>query len=111
MRVVVKMRESGINYDEMGPELKEAMDRRLIVLGEYLAGVNAVLMPPVNEWEMAADDILFQPLVVMLKQNINERLDIGIMTKEQRRLLLKTLEVIDERAASFKERRSKPVSH
>lgn len=88
--------------DEVSSELLEAMDRRMTVIGCYLAGVSEVLPPPENSYEIEADSVLVQTLAVQLKVTINKRLKTEMLTKEQRKSLLKALDTIDERVVLLK---------
>lgn len=88
--------------DEVSSELLEAMDKRMTILGCYLVGVIAALPPPKNSYEIEADSVLTQTLPIQLKAGINERLRAEMLTKEQRKSLLKALDTIDERMMLLK---------
>lgn len=88
--------------DEVSSELLEAMDKRMIILGGYLVGVIGELPSPKNSYEIEADSILTQTLHIQLKTRINERLRVEMLTKEQRKSLLKALDTIDERMMLLK---------
>lgn len=88
--------------DEVSSELLEAMDKRITIVGCYLVGVIAALPPPKNSYEIEADSVLTQTLPIQLKAGINERLRAEMLTKEQRKSLLKALDTIDERMMLLK---------
>ena len=88
--------------DEVSSELLEAMDERVTTIGFYLTGVTEALPVPKNSYEMEADSILTQTLPIQLKAEINERLRVEMLTKEQRKSLLNALDTTDERAAPLK---------
>ncbi|EJN1037371.1 hypothetical protein NPH16_003865 [Salmonella enterica] len=88
--------------DEVSSELLEAMDKRVTTIGFYLTGVTEALPPPKNSHEIEADSILTQTLPIQLKAEINERLRVEMLTKEQRKSLLKALDTIDERMMLLK---------
>lgn len=88
--------------DEVSSELLEAMDIRMTILGCYLVGVIGGLPSPKNSYEIEADSILTQTLHIQLKTRINERLRVEMLTKEQRKSLLKALDTIDERMMLLK---------
>lgn len=88
--------------DEVSSELLEAMDKRMIILGCYLVGVIGELPSPKNSYEIEADSILTQTLHIQLRTRINERLRVEMLTKEQRKSLLKALDTIDERMMLLK---------
>ena len=88
--------------DEVSSELLEAMDKRVTIIGCYLVGVSEVLPPPENSYEIEADSVLTQTLPIQLKAEINERLRVEILTKEQRKSLLNALDTIDDRMALLK---------
>lgn len=88
--------------DEVSSELLEAMDKRVTIIGFYLTGVTEALPPPKNSYEIEADSILTQTLPIQLKAEINERLRVEMLTKEQRKSLLKALDTIDERMTLLK---------
>lgn len=88
--------------DEVSSELLEAMDKRMTILGCYLVGVIGELPPPKNSYEIEADSILTQTMHIQLKTRINERLRVEMLTKEQRKSLLKALDTIDERMVLLK---------
>lgn len=88
--------------DEVSSELLEAMDKRVTIVGCYLVGVIAALPPPKNSYEIEADSVLTQTLPIQLKAEINERLRVEMLTKEQRKSLLKALDTIDERVMLLK---------
>ncbi|EBX4836104.1 hypothetical protein DSA75_26095 [Salmonella enterica subsp. enterica serovar Typhimurium] len=88
--------------DEVSSELLEAMDKRITIVGCYLVGVIAALPPPKNSYEIEADSVLTQALPIQLKAGINERLRAEMLTKEQRKSLLKALDTIDERMMLLK---------
>lgn len=88
--------------DEVSSELLEAMDKRITIVGCYLVGVIAALPPPKNSYEIEADSVLTQTLPIQLKAGINERLRVEMLTKEQRKSLLKALDTIDERMVLLK---------
>lgn len=88
--------------DEVSSELLEAMDKRVTIVGCYLVGVIAALPPPKNSYEIEADSVLTQTLPIQLKAEINERLRVEMLTKEQRKSLLKALDTIDERMMLLK---------
>lgn len=88
--------------DEVSSELLEAMDKRITILGCYLVGVIAALPPPKNSYEIEADSILTQTLPIQLKAEINERLRVEMLTKEQRKSLLNALDTIDDRMVLLK---------
>lgn len=88
--------------DEVSSELLEAMDKRMTVIGCYLAGVSEVLPPPENSYEIEADSVLVQTLAIQLKATINKRLRTEMLTKEQRKSLLNALDTIDERTVLLK---------
>ena len=83
--------------DEVSSELLEAMERRRTVIGHYLVGVSDALPTPEDNYEIEADSVLTQTMPVLLKIEIEQRLKGEMLTKEQRRLLLTTLDTIDER--------------
>ena len=82
-----------VNVDEVSSELLEAMDKRVTIVGCYLVGVIAALPPPPpeNSYEIEADNILTQTLPIQLKAEINKRLRVEMLTKEQRKSLLKSV--------------------
>lgn len=88
--------------DEVSSELLEAMDKRVTIIGCYLVGVIEVLPPPKNSYEIEADSMLTQTLPIQLKAEINERLRVELLTKEQRKSLLKALDIIDDRMVLLK---------
>lgn len=88
--------------DEVSSELLEAMDKRMTILGCYLVGVIGELPLPKNSYEIEADSILTQTMHIQLKTRINERLCVEMLTKEQRKSLLKALDTIDERMLLLK---------
>lgn len=88
--------------DEVSSELLEAMDKRVTTIGFYLTGVTEALPPPKNSYEIEADSVLTQTLPIQLKAEINERLRVEMLTKEQRKSLLKALDTIDERMMLLK---------
>lgn len=88
--------------DEVSSELLEAMDERVTTIGFYLTGVTEVLPTPKNSYEMEADSILTQTLPIQLKAEINERLRVDMLTKEQRKSLLEALDTIDKRMTLLK---------
>lgn len=88
--------------DEVSSELLEAMDKRVTIVGCYLVGVIGALPPPKNSYEIEADSVLTQTLPIQLKAEINERLRVEMLTKEQRKSLLNALDTIEERAAPLK---------
>lgn len=88
--------------DEVSSELLEAMDERVTTIGLYLTGVTEALPTPKNSYEMEADSILTQTLPIQLKAEINERLRVDMLTKEQRKSLLEALDTIDKRMALLK---------
>lgn len=88
--------------DEVSSELLEAMDKRITIVGCYLVGVIAALPPPKNSYEIEADSVLVQTLAAQLKVTINKRLKTEMLTKEQRKSLLKALDTIDERVVLLK---------
>lgn len=88
--------------DEVSSELLEAMDKRITIVGCYLVGVIGALPPPKNSYEIEADNVLTQTLPIQLKAEINERLRVEMLTKEQRKSLLKALDTIDDRMVLLK---------
>lgn len=88
--------------DEVSSELLEAMDKRVTIIGCYLVGVIEALPPPKNSYEIEADSMLTQTLHIQLKAEINERLRVELLTKEQRKSLLKALDIIDDRMVLLK---------
>lgn len=88
--------------DEVSSELLEAMDERVATIGFYLTGVTEALPTPKNSYEMEADSILTQTLPIQLKAEINERLRVDMLTKEQRESLLEALDTIDKRMTLLK---------
>lgn len=88
--------------DEVSSELLEAMDERVTTIGFYLTGVTEALPTPKNSYEMGADSILTQTLPIQLKAEINERLRVDMLTKEQRKSLLEALDTIDKRMTLLK---------
>lgn len=88
--------------DEVSSELLEAMDERVTTIVFYLTGVTETLPSPKNSYEMEADSILTQTLPIQLKAEINERLRVDMLTKEQRKSLLEALDTIDKRMTLLK---------
>jgi hypothetical protein len=88
--------------DEVSSELLEAMDERVTTIGFYLTGVTEALPTPKNSYEIEADSILTQTLPIQLKAEINERLRVDMLTKEQRKSLLEALDTIDKRMTLLK---------
>lgn len=88
--------------DEVSSELLEAMDERVTIIGFYLTGVTEALPTPKNSYEIEADSILTQTLPIQLKAEINERLRVDMLTKEQRKSLLEALDTIDKRMTLLK---------
>ncbi|EOC8262342.1 hypothetical protein ACI5L6_003201 [Salmonella enterica subsp. enterica serovar Anatum] len=88
--------------DEVSSELLEAMDERVTIIGFYLTGVTEALPSPKNSYEIEADSILTQTLPIQLKAEINERLRVDMLTKEQRESLLEALDTIDKRMTLLK---------
>lgn len=88
--------------DEVSSELLEAMDERVTTISFYLIGVTEALPIPKNSYEMEADSILTQTLPIQLKAEINERLRVDMLTKEQRKSLLEALDTIDKRMTLLK---------
>lgn len=88
--------------DEVSSELLEAMDKRVTTIGFYLTGVTEALPSPKNSYEIEVDSILTQTLPIQLKAEINERLRVEMLTKEQRKSLLEALDTIDKRMTLLK---------
>lgn len=80
--------------------------RNLSIAVQMAAGVSPELLAMQHQlapsYEMEADSVLTQTLPIQLKAEINERLRVDMLTKEQRESLLEALDTIDKRMTLLK---------